>query len=184
MRLLKVVSNPPDQTLVAPTIGTSPSAVPTAAVGVAVNGAEQTLDVRITETLAETLRQRLGLTGTKLACDDGCCGSCTVLLDGAPVYACMLLTLDCDGREVLTIEGLGDEARPHPLQVAFAETYAAQCGFCTPGAIMAAKALLDRTPAPTEADVRLGLSGVICRCGYSNIIAATLQAASALPERS
>jgi aerobic-type carbon monoxide dehydrogenase small subunit (CoxS/CutS family) len=137
------------------------------------------VEVRVTETLAETVRERLGLTGTKIACDDGSCGSCTVLLDAVPVYACMLLTLDCDGCSVATIEGLGDEARPHPLQVAFAETYAAQCGFCTPGAIMAAKALLDATPDPSEEDVRLGLSGVICRCGYSNIVKATLEAARA-----
>jgi carbon-monoxide dehydrogenase small subunit len=135
------------------------------------------VEVAVTETLVETLRERLGLTGTKVGCDDGSCGTCTVLLDGQPIYACMLLTLDSTG-QVESIEGVGTLEQPHPLQRAFAEAYAAQCGFCTPGCIMAAKALLSHTPAPTEADVRLALSGNICRCGYLKIVEATLHAAA------
>jgi carbon-monoxide dehydrogenase small subunit len=142
------------------------------------NGVGHEVEVRTNETLVDSLRERLHLKGTKVGCDDGSCGTCTVLLDGDPVYACMLLSVDCVDREIVTIEGLGSEADPHPLQRAFADNYAAQCGFCTPGAIMAAKALLDRMPDPSEGDVRAGLAGVICRCGYRKIIEATLQAAS------
>jgi aerobic-type carbon monoxide dehydrogenase small subunit (CoxS/CutS family) len=144
-----------------------------------VNGDRHDLEVRTNETVADALRGRLDLKGTKIGCDDGSCGTCTVLLDGDPVYACMLLAVDGDGRRIETIEGVGTETEPHPLQVAFAEEYAAQCGFCTPGAIMAAKALLERTPHPSEDDVRSGLAGVICRCGYRKIIEATLRAAAA-----
>lgn len=146
-------------------------------VSLTVNGGKHQLDVRTNETLVDTLRDRLELKGTKVGCDDGSCGTCTVLLEGQPVYACMVLSIDCEEQSIDTIEGLGTEDGPHALQVAFADGYAAQCGFCTPGAIMAAKALLDRTPDPTETDVRLGLSGVICRCGYRKIIEATLDAA-------
>jgi aerobic-type carbon monoxide dehydrogenase small subunit (CoxS/CutS family) len=164
----------------APADGPVALPVQTVAVTAAINGATQHLQGRVNETLAEVLRERLGLTGTKLGCDDGSCGTCTVLADGLPIYACMTLLLDCQDKAIETIEGLGSEERPHPLQVAFAENYAAQCGVCTPGAIMAAKALLDQEPDPSEDDVRLGLSGVLCRCGYLKIIEATLEAARTL----
>jgi carbon-monoxide dehydrogenase small subunit len=142
-----------------------------------VNGTHHALEVPVYETLAETLRERLKLNGTKIGCDDGSCGTCTVVIDARPVYACMVLTLDCANKDMQTIEGLGTESEPHALQVTFADGYAAQCGFCTPGMIMAAAALLDRNRHPSEADVRLGLSGVLCRCGYRKIIEATLEAA-------
>jgi carbon-monoxide dehydrogenase small subunit len=161
-----------------------PVALPVQPVGVtvAVNGVEEHLQGRINETLAEVLRDQLGLTGTKLGCDDGSCGTCTVLADGLPIYACMTLLVDCQGKAVETIEGLGTEADPHPLQVAYADYYAAQCGVCTPGAIMAAKALLDGNPDPSEADIRVALSGVLCRCGYLKIVEATFAAAKAIRE--
>lgn len=180
MRLLKVAGNAPEQHVSTPLTDAPPIPKQSATVWLLVNGIERSVEVPINETLAETLRWRLGLTGTKLGCDDGSCGTCTVLLDADPVYACMVLTVDCAQKSIETIEGLGTEQQPHPLQLAFAETYAAQCGFCTPGAIIAAKALLDRIPRPSEPEVRLALSGVLCRCGYRNIIAATLQAAEAL----
>jgi aerobic-type carbon monoxide dehydrogenase small subunit (CoxS/CutS family) len=133
--------------------------------------------VPVTETLVETLRERLLLTGTKIGCDDGSCGTCTVLVAGQPIYACMLLTVDCKD-PIETIEGVGTAADPHPLQRAFADSYAAQCGFCTPGFVMAAKALLEQTAAPSEDEVRLALSGNLCRCGYRKIVEATMAAAS------
>ena len=117
-------------------------------------------------TLAQTLREDLGLTGTKIGCDHGACGSCTVLMDGKAILSCMTLTVECDGRSITTIEGLGDPAAGtmDPLQQAFVDRTAFQCGFCTPGMIMAAKALLDREPSPDESDVKGALSGHFCRC--------------------
>jgi len=117
-------------------------------------------------TLAQTLRENLGLTGTKIGCDHGACGSCTVLMDGKAILSCMTLTVECDGRSITTIEGLGDPAAGtmDPLQQAFVDRTAFQCGFCTPGMIMAAKALLDREPSPDESDVKDALSGHFCRC--------------------
>ena len=123
-------------------------------------------DVAPSHTLAQTLRETLGLTGTKIGCDEGACGACTVLMDGQPVLSCMILTVECEGRNILTIEGLADSktGQLHPLQQAFIDHTAFQCGFCTPGIIMSAKALIDRNPCPTEQDIKEALAGHLCRC--------------------
>ena len=117
-------------------------------------------------TLAHTLRETLGLTGTKIACNEGACGACTVLMDGEPVLSCMLLTIECDGKRITTIEGLEDPAtgQLHPLQQAFVEHTAFQCGFCTPGILMTTKAFLDKNPSPTEGELKEELAGHFCRC--------------------
>jgi len=122
--------------------------------------------VRPWDTLAHTLRETLGLTGTKVSCDHGACGGCTVLLEGKPILSCMTLTVECDGQRVTTIEGVSDPktGRLDPLQQAFIDHTAFQCGFCTPGMIMSAKALLRENPAPTEEEVKEALSGNFCRC--------------------
>jgi len=136
-------------------------------------------------TLLEFLREGLGLTGTNLACDTGDCGACTVLMDGEPVTACLMLALDAEGRDVMTIEGLARGDELHPVQRGFLLEGGAQCGFCTPGMIVAAVGLLRANPDPTEAEIRAGLEGNLCRCtGYTKIIravqtAARLAAASA-----
>lgn len=143
-----------------------------------INGSAHQLSMPSNWTLNDVLRNRLDLTGTKRACDYGGCGSCTVLMDGVDVYSCSILALEARGKEILTIEGLGDRKSIHPLQKTFALSYAAQCGWCTPGMIMSAKALLDRNPNPTEDEVRMALSGVLCRCtGYTSIVRAVLDAA-------
>lgn len=118
------------------------------------------------DTLAYTLRETLGLTGTKISCDHGACGSCTVLMDGKAVLSCMTLTVECDGKHITTVEGLSDPETGEldPLQQAFVDHTAFQCGFCTPGMIMSAKALLGENPSPTEEEVKEGLSGNFCRC--------------------
>lgn len=123
-------------------------------------------DVDPGHTLAYTLRETLGLTGTKISCDHGACGCCTVLMDGKAVLSCMTLTVECNGREITTIEGLSDlrTGKLDPLQQAFIDYTAFQCGFCTPGIIMSAKALLHENPSPTEEEVKEGLSGNFCRC--------------------
>ncbi len=149
-----------------------------------INGRVRRLEIPNNWTLNDVLRNRLGLTGTKRACDYGGCGSCTVLMDGVDVYSCSTLAVEAEGKEILTIEGLGDDGDPHPLQTAFAATYAAQCGWCTPGMIMSAKALLDRNPDPSEEEVRVALSGVLCRCtGYTFIVKAVMDAARTMRER-
>lgn len=146
-----------------------------------INSSVHRLDVVSNWTLNDLLRNRLDLTGTKRACDYGGCGSCTVIMDGVDVYSCSILAVEAQGKEILTIEGLGTKENLHPLQKSFALSYAAQCGWCTPGMIMSAKALLDRNPKPTEADVRTALSGVLCRCtGYTSIVDAVLEAASVM----
>ena len=146
-----------------------------------INGEVRQLEVESNWTLNYVLRNRLELTGTKRACDYGGCGSCTVLMDGLDVYSCSILAVEAQGKEILTIEGLGDSANLHPLQKSFALSYAAQCGWCTPGMIMSAKALLDRNPEPTEVEVRAALSGVLCRCtGYTSVVKAVLDAAGAM----
>jgi carbon-monoxide dehydrogenase small subunit len=143
-----------------------------------INGRVHRLDVDSNWTLNDALRNRLDLTGTKRACDYGGCGSCTVLMDGVDVYSCSILALEAEGKQILTIEGIGTRENLHPLQKSFALSYAAQCGWCTPGMIMSAKALLDRQPNPTAEEVRVALSGVLCRCtGYTSIIQAVLDAA-------
>jgi len=143
-----------------------------------VNGASHEVAAPDHERLLTTLRERLHLTGTKLVCGRGECGACTVLVDGAPAYSCLTLTAACDGREIATIEGLARDGELHPVQQAFVEHDALQCGFCTPGQILAAVALLDRQPHPTEDDGRRGMSGNLCRCGaYPKIVRAVLAAA-------
>jgi xanthine dehydrogenase YagT iron-sulfur-binding subunit len=140
-------------------------------IAVSVNGVERSLAVAADETLLDVLRDRLGLTGTKRGCDRGACGTCTVLSDGRAINACLLLAPMADGARIVTIEGLGTDGRLHALQQAFVEHDALQCGFCTPGQILAAIGLLDRRPTTDE--LRDLMSGNLCRCGaYPNIIAA------------
>ena len=132
------------------------------------------------KTLLEVLREDLNLPGTKHGCELGECGACAVLVDGEPVLSCLLLGLECEGRRIETVEGLACGGRLHPLQEAFADLGAAQCGYCTPGFLMTAKALLDRNPSPTRDQIREALSGNICRCtGYQQIVEA-VEAAAAL----
>ncbi len=143
-----------------------------------VNGREYKLTVDANERLLDTLRLQLRLTGTKEGCGVGECGACSVILDGQLVNSCMVLTAQCDGARVETVEGLGTASKLHPLQQAFIDYNAVQCGFCTPGMLMAAKALLDKKPDPSEAEIRQGLSGVLCRCtGYKQIVDAVKAAA-------
>jgi len=148
-----------------------------------VNGSETPMRVRPDEYLLEALRRR-GLKGAKRGCDTGDCGSCTVLLDGKPVLSCLVFAAQAHGRKVTTIEGLGDPAKPHPIQQAFVEAGAVQCGFCIPGMILTAKALLDKNPDPDEATVRRALDGNLCRCtGYVKQVEAVLLAAKKLRSR-
>ena len=145
------------------------------------NGRREDFVPQPIETLADTLRTRLHLTGTKVACARGECGACTVLLDGRPVYACLTITNQCEGASVTTIEGLHSSDGLHPLQRAFIDHDAVQCGFCTPGQIMAAAGLLAANPAPDESDIRRGMSGNLCRCGtYPRIVEAIRAAAKEL----
>jgi len=145
-----------------------------------VNGAERPLQAEPRMTLAEALRGPLGLTGTKIACNRGACSACTVWLDGLPICACMMLAIDVGERSIVTIEGLADGETLHPVQQAFIDHDALQCGFCTPGMIMSCAALLERTSEPNAEDVRAAISGHYCRCGtYPHVIAATLDAAKA-----
>ncbi len=133
------------------------------------------------KTLLEVLREELGLTGTKHGCELGECGTCTVLIDGEPILSCLALALECEGREVTTVEGLAGPDGPHPLQTAFADLNAAQCGYCTPGFLCAAKALLDRRKKPSRGEIREALSGNLCRCtGYLKIFEAVERAAAVL----
>jgi carbon-monoxide dehydrogenase small subunit len=141
------------------------------------NGEEVTVQVKPSAMLVEVLRDQLELTGTKVACGEGECGACTVLLDGEPVNSCLVPALKAQGREVMTVEGLAPLGELHPLQKAFVEHGAVQCGYCTPGMLMSAKALLDHNPNPTEDEVRLAISGNLCRCtGYAKIVEAILDA--------
>jgi len=144
-----------------------------------VNGTARILQIEPRMTLAETLRGPMELTGTKIACNRGSCSACTVWLDGAPVCACMMLAIDVGARNVTTIEGLAQHDQLHPVQAAFIEHDALQCGFCTPGMVMSCAALLNRLPHPSAADVHAAISGHVCRCGtYPHVIAATLAAAA------
>ena len=150
-------------------------------VQVTVNGQVRKVDVEPRTLLVHLLRDQLGLTGTHVGCDTGNCGACTVHLDGASCKSCTVLAVQADGAEVLTIEGLGSEGDLHPLQQAFWDNHGLQCGYCTPGMIMAAADLLERNPDPTEAEVRHGLEGNLCRCtGYHNIVQSVLDAAGKL----
>lgn len=142
-------------------------------VKLAVNNELFEVAINLNRTLLEVLREELSLTGTKESCGQGACGSCTVLLDGLPVRSCLLLAVEAEGREITTIEGLSQGEKLHPVQEAFIEHHAIQCGFCSPGMILTATALLEDNPKPTEDEIRHALSGNICRCtGYAKIIGA------------
>ncbi len=146
-----------------------------------VNGEDCELSIPPNRTLLEVLREDLALTGAKEGCQDGTCGSCTVLLDGKPVRSCLILAIEAEGREILTIEGLSKGEELHPLQEAFVNYGAVQCGFCTPGMILTAKALLDSNPDPSEEEIREAISGNLCRCtGYVKIVEAIAEAARRL----
>jgi aerobic carbon-monoxide dehydrogenase small subunit len=150
-------------------------------VTITVNGEPRTADIEPRLLLAHLLRQGLRLTGTHTGCDTTSCGACTVLLDGRPVKSCTVLAVQADGHEVTTVEGLSSPSGLHPLQEGFKDEHGLQCGFCTPGMMMAAKALLDDNPSPDEEDVRWALAGNLCRCtGYQNIVKAVLWAAQRL----
>lgn len=143
-----------------------------------VNRETRELEVDLHRTLLEVLRDNLSLTGVKHGCGDGECGSCTVLVEGKPILSCLTLAVTVDGKEITTIEGLAEGDKLHPLQASFIEYGAVECGFCTPGVILTAKALLDENPKPTESDVKQYLKGNLCRCtGYIKIIEAVLGAA-------
>jgi xanthine dehydrogenase YagT iron-sulfur-binding subunit len=154
------------------------SSAPRTAIRVIVNGAEHRMEVEDRWTLAEFLRDHVGLTGTKIGCDRGECGACTVLLDGKPVYSCSNLAVWADGRSVLTVEGLAKGGRLDPLQEAFIAHDGPQCGFCTSGQLMSAKALLNANPHPTEDDVRAAMTGNICRCSNYNRYVESVMAAA------
>ena len=142
-----------------------------------VNGINYEVAIEPQRTLVEVLRDTLGLTGTKKSCSEGECGACTVLMDGKPATSCLILALDAQGKEITTIEGLSEGEKLHPIQEAFLKHGAIQCGFCTPGMVMSAKAFLDENPKPTAAEVRKGISGNLCRCtGYQQIVDAILAA--------
>jgi carbon-monoxide dehydrogenase small subunit len=143
-----------------------------------VNGREREVDVEARTTLLDMVRDQLGLTGAKLGCDIQVCGACTLLLDGKPVSACSVLAVDADGCDILTIEGLGNKDSLHPLQESFMEFGALQCGYCTSGFILTAKALLDECPQPSDEQIRDYLAGNFCRCGcYQEIVQAVKNAA-------
>ena len=148
-----------------------------------VNGEDRTVLADTRDTLLDLLRDRLGLTGTKEGCGNGNCGTCTVLMDGAPVNACLVLALEVPGRSVTTIEGLSAGGELHPLQQALVEYGGTQCGFCTPGIVLAAKALLDENQRPSEAQIRHAIAGNLCRCtGYGKIVEAIEAVAAAVAQ--
>ncbi|MGA2987020.1 MAG: (2Fe-2S)-binding protein [Terriglobia bacterium] len=155
-----------------------PGAVP---ITLQINGKAHSLKVEPRVTLLDALRNQLDLTGAKKVCDRGVCGACTVILDGRPVYACNVLAIEAEGQRIETIEGMGTEEHLHPVMAAFVEHDAQQCGFCTPGFVVACKAFLDKHPNPTREDVEHGLGGNLCRCGtYAGVREAVLEAANTL----
>jgi len=155
-----------------------PGTIPEVAVTMRINGRSERLRADARMTLLDALRDRLGLTGTKKGCDQGACGACTVLVDGKRVLSCLTLAAKCDGREVVTIEGLASNGVRHPVQEAFIRHDAFQCGYCTPGQIMSAVGLLGEGRAVSDEDIREFMSGNICRCGaYTNIVAAIREVA-------
>jgi carbon-monoxide dehydrogenase small subunit len=157
---------------------TATTTLATRLIELTVNGRPRAIEVAVHHTLLDVLRDDLGLTGTKECCLVGECGACTVLIDGRSVDSCLVLAVEADGTEVTTVEGLASDGRLHPLQQAFLDEGAAQCGFCIPGQLLAARALLDQNPHPTRAEVEEGLAGNLCRCaGYQQIIEAVLAAA-------
>lgn len=142
-----------------------------------VNGEIHQMEIQPHETLAAVLRNRLGLHGVRVSCDAGDCGSCTVLMDGEPVVSCLTLAMQAEGREIITIEGLGTHEELHPIQEAFIEEQGFQCGYCTPGIILSTKAFLEKNPQPSPVEIAEALSGHICRCGaYAHITRAVLNA--------
>jgi len=146
-----------------------------------VNGEERDVAVFPNRTLLEVLREDLLLTGTKEACDDGVCGTCTVLVDGEPMRSCLVLAVQAQGREITTIEGLADGRELHPIQQAFIDEGAIQCGYCTPGMVLTAKALIEGTPQPTDHEIMRAISGNFCRCtGYNKIVRAIASAAAVM----
>jgi xanthine dehydrogenase YagT iron-sulfur-binding subunit len=154
---------------------TEPGRLP---VRLTLNGVPQALQLEPRHTLLDTLREDLALTGTKKVCDMGDCGACTVLVDGTAKYACLLLAVECDGQQITTVEGLAVEGRLDPVQQAFIEADAFQCGFCTPGQVMSLRALLNETQSPTDDQLLRAVSGNLCRCGaYPNIVKAGRRAA-------
>lgn len=169
----------PDQQKEMTDSATPPAAGPEPVpINLSVNGVQQIVQAEPRMTLAEALRGPLDLTGTKIACNRGACSACTVWLDGEPVASCMILAIDVGTRAITTIEGLANGDALHPVQTAFIEHDALQCGFCTPGLVMSCAALLAHMPDPTEADIRAAISGHLCRCGtYPHVIAAILAAA-------
>src|SRR5688572_6880854 len=145
---------------------------------ISVNGEDLEVTVDTRDTLPDLVRDRIGLTGTKEGCGNGNCGACTVLMDGEPVNACIILALEAEGRHALTIEGLAQGNKLHPVQQALIDLGGTQCGFCTPGVVLSAKALLDRVGQPTEGEIRQALAGNLCRCtGYDKIVEAVAAAA-------
>ena len=158
--------------------GADTEKVPMRRIRFTVNGARKIAEVEPRLLLAHLIRRGLGLTGTHMGCDTTNCGACTVLFDGQPVKSCTMLAVQADGHDILTVEGLATSSELHPLQEGFKDAHGLQCGFCTPGMMLTAKALLEQNPHPTEDDVRWALSGNLCRCtGYQNIVKAVLWAA-------
>ena len=148
-----------------------------------VNGDDYTLAVKSHHTLLKVLREQLGITSPKVGCENGECGACTVIMNGAPVNSCQVLAPEVNGATIETVESLSKDGDLHPLQTAFIEHNAIQCGFCTPGMLMSAKALLDRNPHPTEDDIRYAIVGNLCRCtGYTRIVAAIQDVSSQIVE--
>lgn len=150
-------------------------------VSININGTQRTHDVEPRTLLVQYIREHAGLTGTNIGCDTSSCGACSIHLNGEAVKSCTILAVQADGQEIKTIEGMADaDGTLHPMQQAFMENHGLQCGYCTPGMVMAATSLLDEIPNPSEEDVRLGLEGNLCRCtGYHNIVKSVLAAASA-----
>lgn len=152
-------------------------------ISLSVNGTHHTLNIEDNETLSSILREKLSLTGTKIGCDSGACGSCAVLVDGKLKNSCITLAALVDGSEITTIEGLSEDKKLHPIQESFVEAGAIQCGFCTPGMVMASLALLKENNNPSEIEIREAISGNICRCtGYTKIIGAVQKASQRLKE--
>ena len=149
-------------------------------IALTVNGSRHEADVEPRQLLAYFLRSELGLTGTNVGCDTSSCGACTVLLDGESVKSCTVFAVQADGSEVTTVEGIAQSGELHPVQQAFHEAHALQCGYCTPGFVMATISLLQENPSPSEGEIRLGLEGNLCRCtGYHNVVRAVQAAARA-----
>jgi carbon-monoxide dehydrogenase small subunit len=161
------------------------SDVPTRRVTIIVNGEKRTAEIEPRLLLAHLIRQGFRLTGTHTGCDTSNCGACTVLFDGKPIKSCTMLAVQADGHDVTTVEGLATASELHPVQEGFKDEHGLQCGFCTPGMMLTAKALLDENPDPTEDEVRWALSGNLCRCtGYQNIVKSVLWAAEKLRSES